>query len=127
MAGGEGQRPDTPTASIDNTRPTSSLSNYEIIDDTPQTHSPFELTPSVSPNITAPKELTNGESMQEVEEDTTHMPNEHIDPFHGDKEDENPEDFLRSFYRRMETATEETKKTTILILLTSRQHCRRMV
>ena len=100
----------TGTASTDNTRPTSSLSNFELIDDKPQTHSPFELTPSASPNKMTPIELTNGESTQEVEEDTTHMPNEHIDPFHGDKEDENPEDFLRLFYRRMGTATEETKK-----------------
>ena len=36
------------------------------------------------------------------------MPNEHIDPFHGDKEDENPEDFLRSFFRRMGLASEDT-------------------
>ena len=38
------------------------------------------------------------------------MTTEHITPFHGDKEDENPEDFLRSFYRRMGTASEDTRK-----------------
>ena len=38
------------------------------------------------------------------------MPTEHVDPFHGDKEDENPEDFLRSFFRRMGTATDDLKK-----------------
>ena len=38
------------------------------------------------------------------------MPNEHVDPFHGDKEDENPEDFLRSFFRRMGSASEDTMK-----------------
>jgi hypothetical protein len=38
------------------------------------------------------------------------MPTEQVDPFHGDKEDENPEDFLRSFYRRMGTASDDTKK-----------------
>ena len=38
------------------------------------------------------------------------MPTEHVEPFHGDREDENPEDFLRSFYRRMGTATDDTKK-----------------
>ena len=38
------------------------------------------------------------------------MATEHVDPFHGDKEDENPEDFLRSFFRRMGTATDDVKK-----------------
>jgi len=38
------------------------------------------------------------------------MATEHVDPFHGDKEDENPEDFLRSFYRRMGTSNDETKR-----------------
>jgi hypothetical protein len=38
------------------------------------------------------------------------MLTEQVDPFHGDKDDENPEDFLRSFYRRMGTANDETKK-----------------
>ena len=38
------------------------------------------------------------------------MATEHVDPFHGDKEDENPEDFLRSFFRRMGTANDEVKK-----------------
>ena len=30
--------------------------------------------------------------------------------FHGDKDDENPEDFLRSFFRRMGNATDEVRK-----------------
>lgn len=38
------------------------------------------------------------------------MSNEHVAPFHGDKEDENPEDFLRSFFRRMGNATDDAKK-----------------
>lgn len=38
------------------------------------------------------------------------MATEHVDPFHGDKEDENPEDFLRSFFRRMGTAGDDVKK-----------------
>lgn len=38
------------------------------------------------------------------------MSNEHVTPFHGDKEDENPEDFIRSFFRRMGTANDEVKK-----------------
>ena len=38
------------------------------------------------------------------------MLREHVEPFHGDKEDENPEDFLRSFFRRMGTATDDVRK-----------------
>jgi hypothetical protein len=38
------------------------------------------------------------------------MPTDHVDPFHGDKEDENPEDFLRAFFRRMGTSTDDVKK-----------------
>ena len=38
------------------------------------------------------------------------MAAESVTPFHGDKDDENPEDFLRSFYRRMGDKTDDTKK-----------------
>jgi hypothetical protein len=38
------------------------------------------------------------------------MPSEEITPFCGDKKDENPENFLRSFYRRMGTANDDIKK-----------------
>jgi len=38
------------------------------------------------------------------------MATEQVKPFHGDKEDENPEDFLRSFFRRMGTASDDVKK-----------------
>jgi hypothetical protein len=38
------------------------------------------------------------------------MSNEQVAPFHGDKDDENPEDFLRSFFRRMGTSTDDVKK-----------------
>lgn len=38
------------------------------------------------------------------------MSNEQVAPFHGDKENENPEDFLRSFFRRMGSANDETKR-----------------
>ena len=50
------------------------------------------------------------------------MPNEHIDPFHGDKEDENPEDFLRSFFRRMGSATDETRKQQFKYFLQADSH-----
>ena len=38
------------------------------------------------------------------------MPNEHVTPFNGDKDNENLEDFLRSFFRRMGTSTDDVKK-----------------
>lgn len=38
------------------------------------------------------------------------MSTEHVAPFHGDREDENPEDFLRSFFRRMGNNTDDVKK-----------------
>jgi hypothetical protein len=105
----------TGTTSLYGTRPSSSLSNFEFIDDTPQTHAstPFEHTPSTSPTKILPTEpLSTEPANKEVSssEDLDSMPNEHVEPFHGDKEDENPEDFLRSFYRRMGTANDDTKK-----------------
>lgn len=38
------------------------------------------------------------------------MTTEQVAPFHGDKDEENPEDFLRSFFRRMGTSTDDVKK-----------------
>jgi hypothetical protein len=35
---------------------------------------------------------------------------EHVAPFYGDKKDENPASFLRSFYRHMGTAGDNVKK-----------------
>lgn len=87
------------------TRPPSSFSNYELVDNTTSS-TPFEHTPSVSP-ITA--NLTTLPDIESPPHEDT-MPNEQVDPFHGDKEDENPEDFLRSFFRRMGAANDESKK-----------------
>ena len=38
------------------------------------------------------------------------MTSELVTPFHGDKDDENPEDFLRSFFWRMGTGSDDTRK-----------------
>jgi hypothetical protein len=38
------------------------------------------------------------------------MLSEQVAPFFGNKKDENPENFMRSFYRHMETANDDTKK-----------------
>jgi hypothetical protein len=89
-------------ATAPNTRPTSSLSNYELLDHT-QASTPFALTPSTTPPKTPPLDPETP-----PEEDI--MPTEHVEPFHGDKEDENPEDFLRAFFRRMGTSSDDVKK-----------------
>ena len=39
------------------------------------------------------------------------MASEPVKPFFGDRDDENPEDFLRSFFRRMGTNTQDTMKS----------------
>ena len=91
--------------SAPNTRPPSSLSSYESIEYT-QPSTPFESIPSASPKKIPPIEPPD-EKPPAYEDD---MPTEQVDPFHGDKEDENPEDFLRSFYRRMGTASDDVRK-----------------
>ena len=97
----------TGTSSAPNTRPSSSLSNFEFLDHT-QSSTPFHLTPSASPTKTPPTNLPKSEPETPPHEED--MPTEQVNPFHGDKEDENPEDFLRSFFRRMGTANDEVKK-----------------
>jgi hypothetical protein len=87
------------------TRPTSSLSNFDIIDNTTAS-TPFGVTPEVSPVKQPAIPLPHSETSTPHDE----MPTEQVDPFHGDKEDENPEDFLRSFFRRMGTASDDVKK-----------------
>ena len=95
-----------------NTRPLSSLSNFEFINHNqfPRIPTPFESTPSDSPITTPPKKCSNTKPLPQDTEDSDIMATEHVDPFHGDKEDENLEDFLRSFFRRMGTATDDIKK-----------------
>ena len=95
---------DTVPTLTDSTRASSRLSgNYEFI--TPKTpaspvSTPFSSRPITPPHL-SPKTNTETEDMSA----------EIIPPFHGDKEDENPEDFLRAFYRRMSDKSDETKKT----------------
>jgi hypothetical protein len=88
-----------------NTRSPSSISNFELVDCS-QASTPFALTPSTTPTKTPPLELPDPGTPPD--DDT--MPTEHVDPFHGDKEDENPEDFLRAFFRRMGTSNDDVKK-----------------
>ena len=95
--------------SLTNMRPPSSLSNFDLIDDT-NAPTPFELTPSTSPIKKPSIDLPNTQNPTHEDEDEDVMPTEQIDPFHGDKEDKNPEDFLRSFFRRMGTASNDVRK-----------------
>ena len=84
------------------TRPSSSLSQFELLDQT-QASTPFAPTPSTTPMETP---LLQPETLPDKED----MLTEHVEPFHGDKEDENPEDFLRSFFRCMGMATDDVRK-----------------
>ena len=97
----------TATTTTDHTRASSRLSgNYDLVTDTSQISTPFSASPTSSP---LPQTLPLPQSqIPTVVED---MATETILPFHGDKEDENPEDFLRSFYRRMGDKTDEVRKT----------------
>jgi hypothetical protein len=87
------------------TRPSSSFSNFNVVDSN-QTYTPFGSTPEVSPVKQATIPLPPAELPSPHDE----MPTEQVDPFHGDKEDENPKDFLHSFFRRMGTAGDDVKK-----------------
>ncbi|PPQ82957.1 hypothetical protein CVT26_005394, partial [Gymnopilus dilepis] len=93
-------------------RPGSTLSDFEIINtSTPPT--PFKATPSVSPVKTSfvpPPPQTLPPPSPRTAASTDAMSTEQVAPFHGDKEDENPEDFLRAFFRRMGSSTEAVRK-----------------
>ena len=86
--------------STDSTRPSSRLSGtYELITSASQITTPFSSSP-----------ITLQNSLPPTTTETEDMAAEVITPFHGDKEDENPEDFLRAFYRRMGDKSDDTKK-----------------
>ena len=92
-------------ALLTNTRPSSSLSNFEIIDHS-HSSTPFELSPSASPTKSPFIKLSDTKDWL----DNNTMSTEQVDSFHGDKADENPEDFMCSFFRRMGTASDDVKK-----------------
>jgi hypothetical protein len=65
----------------------------------------FQHTPISSPDkqpVTLPEIKPQSPS--------SYMSNDHVNLFHGDKEDENPEDFLCSFFRRMGSSDDNAKK-----------------
>ena len=106
---------------VDPSRTTSQLSSqYEFITSQPTT--PFTNTPAL-PNVplppdTSPPPSPTPPSESDVESEpketktpeTEEMAAKHVTPFHGDKEDESPEDFLRAYYRRMGDKSDEFKK-----------------
>jgi hypothetical protein len=87
------------------TRPTSSRSSFEFVNPT-RAPTPFELTPATSPD--KPSDIPLPESQPTSPQVT--MSSEPVHPFYGDKKDENPASFMRSFHRRMGTATDDVKK-----------------
>ena len=90
-------------APIITTRSSSRLSEFEVINAS-QPGTPFKHTPAVSPvKQTFPLTPKFAQLLET-------MTSELVTPFHGDKDNKNPEDFLRSFFRRMGTSTDETKK-----------------
>lgn len=94
------QSTDNTTAMVaDSTRTSSRLSAYEFITDTSQFSSPLSTSP-ITPSLPLPQVPAKVEDMA----------TEQVKPFHGDKDDENPEDFLRSFFRRMGNNDDEAKK-----------------
>jgi hypothetical protein len=70
------------------------------------TSTPFDFTPETSP--TKPPNTP----LPEPESSPPHhiMATEQVKPFHGDKEDKNPEEFLCSFFRCMGMASDNVKK-----------------
>jgi hypothetical protein len=110
------QPPDDSTT--DHTRASSRLSGgYDFVIPTPQTNTPLlaspidplvPLPPSVPPIPPSVPPLPS--SVQQPTAEIEDMAAETITPFQGDKEDENPEDFLRAFYRRMGDKTDDTRK-----------------
>lgn len=94
----------------DSTRASSRLSGaYEFIS---ENSTPFSASPLTSslPLPTTPSPINTPQLLPTNETELDDMAAEVITPFQGDKEDENPEDFLRAFYRRMGDKNDDTKK-----------------
>ena len=91
--------------SLANTRSSSSLSTFDLVDST-QINTPFDSTPSASPSKAPPVTLPDTASLGP----DNSMATEPVKIFHGDKKDENPDNFFWSFFRRMGSATDDFKK-----------------
>ena len=74
--------------------------NFEIVLPASQTSTPFSASPIAS-SLPLPTNPTNLTAQPQSYTETESMAAEIVTSFHGNKDDENPEDFLRAFYRRM--------------------------
>ena len=91
--------------SLANTQSSSSLSTFNLVDST-QINTPFDSTPLTSPSKAPPVTLPDTASLGP----DNGMATEPVKIFHRDKKDKNPDDFLRSFFRRMGSANDFKKK-----------------
>ena len=99
----------------DNRTPSRLSNTYEFITSASQVSTPFSTSPFEPPaplpaTTPSPKKPPTPLPATLAETDWEEMAAEVITPFHGDKEDENPEDFLRAFYRRMGDKSDNVKK-----------------
>jgi hypothetical protein len=108
---------DPETLPLESTRASSRLSgNYDFADPTTKPNTPYPTTPpdcspvnlslklspvSLSHKLTPPPQPKPTVEIEEMAETVT--------AFQGDVDDENPEDFLRAFFRRMGNNSDETK------------------
>jgi hypothetical protein len=94
------------TYSTEASRSSSRLSgNYELVTPTSRVSTPFSTSPTNPPSHSRVPTKSS-----KTPTETNDMAAEIVAPFQGDKEDENPEDFLRAFYRRMGNGNDDTRK-----------------
>ena len=95
------------------TRVSSWLSgNYNFISLDSQIGTPFTASP-ITPFLllsAEPSPKISTHPLPTTPTETEDMASETVTPFYGDKEDESPEDFLHTFYRRMGNKTNDSRK-----------------
>jgi hypothetical protein len=87
--------------------------SYETDDDSKPNQKPDNRQETESEETESEKESDaedNSDDEQTQQPETEEMATEQIAPFHGDKEDESPEDFIRAYYRRMGDKSDDFKK-----------------
>lgn len=97
---------------VTDSRSSSQLSGtYDFIPTASQISTPFSASPIIPsfPLITEPSPIITPLPIPPTVTESEDMAAEIITPFHGDKEDENPEDFLRAFHRRMGDKTKDAR------------------
>ena len=93
------------------TRLSSQLSRtYNFISPDSQIGMPFMASPIILHLPAEPSSNTPTHPLPTTPTETEGMAPETVTPFHGDKEDESPEDFLWAFYRRIGNKIEDSRK-----------------